>query len=151
MTRMTPHDRETHMELLFDRTLRDLPSQRAPFTLEARVNDELRRRAARPWWRRSFTQWPLLTRMAFLATCTGVATLTISQGAWLFLETRSGWTQFPRAFPLAIGALASSIADWIPATWMYVGLGVGAVLYAGLFGLGAAAYRALYLQPLNDR
>jgi hypothetical protein len=38
-----------------------------------------------------------------------------------------------------------------PPTWVYAGIAVCAVLYAVLFGLGAAVYRALYLQPLNGR
>jgi len=35
----------------------------------------------------------------------------------------------------------------IPATWIYGGLTAGIALYMALFGLSAAAYRALYLQP----
>jgi hypothetical protein len=38
-----------------------------------------------------------------------------------------------------------------PPLWFYQGIAVCAVLYAALFGLGAALYRTLYLQPLNGK
>jgi hypothetical protein len=47
--------------------------------------------------------------------------------------------------------MVSVVERSIPATWLYVSLGVAALLYAMLFGLGAAAYRTLYLQPSNGR
>jgi hypothetical protein len=34
-----------------------------------------------------------------------------------------------------------------PPVWIYQGIAVCAVLYAVLFGLGAAVYRMLYLEP----
>jgi hypothetical protein len=162
---MTPPDREKQWESLLDRTLRDLPPRLAPPTLEARVNEELQRRAASPRWRRSFLQWPLLTRAVFLATCCGVAVLTILEGTWSFALAYS-WHEvgaFPDSeFPLAwarstltlatsASDLASRLAGSIPTTWIYGALGLGAILYATLFGLGATAYRALYLPPLHDR
>ena len=45
-------------------------------------------------------------------------------------------------------ALLTGIA---PPLWFYQGIAVCAVLYAALFGLGAALYRTLYLQPLNGK
>jgi hypothetical protein len=33
----------------------------------------------------------------------------------------------------------------VPPDWLYGAMAAGAVLYAALFGLGAAAYRTLYL------
>jgi hypothetical protein len=35
----------------------------------------------------------------------------------------------------------------IPPLWLYGSLAIGIFLYVTLFGLGAAAYRTLYLQP----
>jgi hypothetical protein len=40
----------------------------------------------------------------------------------------------------------ASLVRAVPPTWLYEGAAVGAVLYALLFGLGAAAYRTLYLK-----
>jgi hypothetical protein len=165
MNPMTPPDREKQLESLFDRALRDLPPGRAPLTLEARVHDALRRRAAQPWWRRSFTQWPLLTRAVFLATCSGVALLTILEGTWSFARAHSwheagaffdialpfAWARSTFTLAASISDLASQLAAFIPAPWVYGALALGALLYATLFGLGATAYRTLYLPPLNDR
>ncbi len=41
--------------------------------------------------------------------------------------------------------LAALIVRAVPPEWLYAGLAVSAALYAALFGLGAAAYRTLYL------
>jgi hypothetical protein len=45
--------------------------------------------------------------------------------------------------------LVALLARIQPPAWFYEGAAVCALLYAVLFGLGAAVYRALYLQPLN--
>src|ERR1700686_3573047 len=66
---MNTTDPNDPLERLLDRTLRELPLRRAPPTLEARVCSELKRRAARAWWRRSFAHWPVPARAAFLAIC----------------------------------------------------------------------------------
>jgi hypothetical protein len=51
---------------------------------------------------------------------------------------------------VSAGNLITLLARTLPVTWLYPGIVVCAVLYAVLFGLGAAVYRTLYLQPLND-
>ena len=66
---MTANTPEEELERLVDRALHDLPLRRAPHTLESRVFAELERRAALPWWRRSFAHWPLPARSAFLVIC----------------------------------------------------------------------------------
>ena len=45
------------------------------------------------------------------------------------------------------GGLVALLLHVIPALWLYGALGVGIFLYVTLFGLGAAAYRTLYLRP----
>jgi hypothetical protein len=47
--------------------------------------------------------------------------------------------------------VAALLAGAIPAAWLYGSLTAGALLYAALFGLGAAAYRILYLKPFDGR
>jgi hypothetical protein len=42
--------------------------------------------------------------------------------------------------------LVSLLVRVIPPVWLYGTLGVGVLLYVTLFGLGAAAYRTLYLR-----
>lgn len=145
---------EKGLERLLDRTLRELPARRAPPTLESRVLGELERRAARPWWRRSFAHWPQAARTAFVLICGGLIGLAFLGGAWAAVGLRwlheSGalsipWARQAMAITGVAGELAALLADAVPAAWLYDGLAVSAVLYAALFGLCIAAYRTLYL------
>ena len=140
-----PHD---PLERLFDRTLRELPARRAPPTLESRVFAELERRASLPWWRRSFTHWPLAARAAFLLICAAAAGLAIAGGATASADIRSlYWAHEIGALVASGGSLVGLLAGIALPLWFYQGIAVCAVLYATLFGLGAVLYRTLYLQP----
>jgi hypothetical protein len=57
------------------------------------------------------------------------------------------WTHATVAAARSAGEVAVLLIRVIPVTWIYVGLAAGVVLYAALFGLSAAGYRVLYLQP----
>jgi len=139
------------LERLLGRALRDLPLRRAPATLESRVFGELQRRAALPWWRRSFAHWPPLARAVFLVICGALIKLAFLGGATAVAGARSlSWAREAGMLVASAGNLAAVIAHTPPA-WVYEALAVCAVLYAILFGLGAAVYRALYLQPMNGR
>ncbi|HME39561.1 MAG TPA: hypothetical protein VKG63_11450 [Steroidobacteraceae bacterium] len=156
---MKDHPSETELERLLDRTLRALPLRRAPPTLESRVLGELERRAAQPWWRRSFSHWPLFARLGFVVTAAALAGLALLGGSWPGTALQSlqvagpasTWLQPAAAITGAAGSVAASLVNSIPQTWIDLGLGAAVVLYATLFGLGAAAYRMLYLQPQSGR
>jgi hypothetical protein len=45
------------------------------------------------------------------------------------------------------GGVTALLVHIIPPLWLYGAMALGIVLYVTLFGLGAAAYRTLYLQP----
>jgi hypothetical protein len=147
------------LERLLSRTLHGLPPRRAPMTLESRVFEELQRRAVLPWWRRSFGHWPRYARAAFLLLCGSLAGLAFLGGDWAVTGVRvvqtSGasmsWARQTAAIMNVAGDVAASVAGAIPASWLYGSLAAGALLYAALFGLGAAAYCMLYLRPLNGR
>ena len=144
---MNTTDPQDPLQQLVDRTLRELPLRRAPPTLEARVCSELTRRAARPWWRRSFAQWPLPARAAFLVLCAVLIGLTFMGGAAAVAEVHSlAWARETGVLVVSLANLAAAIARISPPAWLYEGLAVCGVLYAVLFGLGAALYRMLYLQ-----
>jgi hypothetical protein len=135
-------------ERLLDRTLRELPLRRAPRTLESRVLSELQRRAALPWWRRSFASWPLLARAAFLVICGALIRLAFLGGATTVAGVRSlSWVRELGALTASAANFTELLAHTVPPTWAYIGIAVCAILYAVLFGLGAAGYRTLYLQP----
>lgn len=123
-TPLNPDDHE--LEQRVGRVLRGLPPRSAPPTLETRVQRELTRRAMRPWWRRSFAHWPAGARAAFVAASVAVATamLVEGNGLWSYLSWRD---------------LQS------PPRWISECLAAGGLFYVLLFGLGVAAYRALYL------
>src|SRR3984957_2770372 len=144
---MNTTDPQDPLEQLLDRTLRELPLRRAPPTLEARVCSELPRRAARPWWRRSFAQWPLPARAAFLVLCAVLIRLAFMGGAAAVAGGHSlPWARQAGVLVVSLGNLAAAIPAIPPPAWLYEGLAVCGVLYAVLFGLGAVLYRMLYLQ-----
>jgi len=136
--------------------LSGLPPRRAPGTLESRVATELARRALLPWWRASFAAWPVVARVAFILVCAVLGVATILGGISAYLGDRSfdeasavllSWAHPFLTVVSSAGGLVALLVRVIPPLWLYGILGVGAFLYVTLFGLGAAAYRTLYLSP----
>lgn len=155
---MTPppekSSREAHLERLVHQTLRELPPRRAPRALEERVLAEVARRAALPWWRKSFLHWPLAARALFVVAALFVAKLAISGAVWVFsgldmaqyrvlFATELGWLESARTVGHAISTSLDVIGRNIPSLWLYGAVAFCAAAYAAVFGLGAAAYRAL--------
>jgi hypothetical protein len=142
-------------ERLLGELVRGLPLRRAPAALELRVCRELELRAAKPWWFRGFSQWPAGARVCFVAICSAIIGLTVADREWTRLaRTLNDAAAGPLAWSHSTVSVIRSACDVavlltriIPAAWIYGGLMAGVVLYAALFGLSAAAYRALYLQP----
>jgi hypothetical protein len=153
---MSKHiDSEQKLERTLTEALKGLPLRRAPSTLEARVVDELERRAALPWWRVSFMHWPAAPRVAFVIVCIALVAATFLGGVFAFVGDRSfneaaalvlSWVQPFLAVMSSAGGVASLLVRVIPPLWLYGGMALGIMLYVALFGLGAAAYR-LYLRP----
>ena len=145
---MHTNDPEEALDRQFDRTLRRLPMRHAPPTLETRVLGEPKRRTALPWWRRNFAHWPPTARAAFLVICAASIRLALMGCATAVAGVRSlSWARQIGMLAASGGNLAALLARTAPPTWLYEGIAVCAVLYAVLFGLGAAVYRTLYLQP----
>ncbi len=144
---MTPDPHEK-IEQAVGRTLRALPPRRAPSSLEQRVRAEIARRAALPWWRRSFTHWPLAARAGFgaLSALAIYAVLALSgsipaqPGA---LAAPLSWLEGGLAVMRSVGNVFEVVLRSIPPLWFYGGLAFCAVAYAALLGLGAAAWRTL--------
>jgi len=152
-----PTHSEEKLEQLLQRELSALPLRRAPRTLEARVFGELARRAARPWWQRSFAGWPMGPRVVFVLVCAALMGATFLEGVSAIVGVHSfnavgasllAWLQPALVVMASVGGLAALLARVIPPLWFYGGLAVGAMLYVMLFGLGAAAYRMLYRPTL---
>jgi hypothetical protein len=81
----SPENRDP-LESLIDRTLRAQPARRAPRTLESRVVAELARRAALPWWHKSYAHWPAVVRGGFFVLSALVAAVLVTG---LFLLSQS--------------------------------------------------------------
>lgn len=152
---MTPFPNSSDpLEQVVHRTLRQLPERAAPVTLEQRVLAEIARRAALPWWRKSFAHWPLIGRIFFLIVCAAVVPLALVATSWIsagldlalwrsLLPQPVAWLH---AIGTAVQALYTSleiVAGAIPPFWLYGALASFAALYAAIFGLGAAAYKAV--------
>lgn len=153
----TESERQQRLERLLGGTLRDLPLRSAPASLESRVLAQLQHRAAQPWRHRSFANWPSLVRAAYVLISCGLMGLAFFGGTWAVAALRmlqdSGhvfaWARQAMAVAGAAANLAASLARAVPPAWLNGGLAAGALLYAVLFGLSAAAYRVLYLQARN--
>jgi len=137
-------------------TLRDLPPRRAPRTLESRVMAEIARRAALPWWRKSFAHWPLSARALFLLVCAGFVKLGLAAAVWIaagfnsseaseaFAEQTARFGTFARVTNGLLESAAHLVGD-ISSLWLYGAAAAVIALYLAVFGLGAAAYRTLYI------
>ena len=139
------------LEHLVKSIVSGLPLRQAPDGLERRVLDELARRAALPWWRRAFAQWPMAARAGFVVVCIVLAGLSLSSGFTPRVDTAAlTWMGPVIGLLSTIGGTASLVASLVPRMFIYLFLGVGALLYLVLFGLGAFAYRTLYLPHSNS-
>jgi hypothetical protein len=141
-------DSEEKLERLVQELLVNAPLRRAPASIEAAVLAEVARRAALPWWRLSFTRWPATARVVFVLISIALIALSIlASGVREFGITPLAWAHAVVNAAGAASGIAAVFVGIIPSLWLYVGLMVGALLYALLFGLGAFAYRFLYLAP----
>jgi hypothetical protein len=157
---MNQNEPRDEVQRLLERAMKDLPLRRAPATLEARVLGELARRAALPWWRRSFGHWPLPARAIFVVLCAGLIRLAFLEGSVAVAGVHSlhqsgvlplSWLRDVGVLAATAGNLVALLARTAPPFWVYEGIAVCAVLYAVLFGLGAVVYRTLFLQTHNGR
>jgi len=149
------------LETSVGRALREAPLLRAPPSLESRVLRELGRRAALPWWRQSFARWPRLARAGFTVTSSSIVAAVLAatwpwvsggalagSGAWAAgSPLRLPWARSALTLAEVARELDAALVRVVPPEWLYGAMAAGVILYAALFGLGAAAYRTLYLNP----
>ena len=144
-------DREKNLERFVHQALRELPTHRAPRSLESRVLAELSHRAALPWWRQDFAHWPVAARGAFLVSSAALAATLV----WVLgglnvapateaVTSSFAWLDTARGIADGIGNFAAIIFRSISPVWLYGAAIAVVALYAALFGLGTAAYRTLY-------
>jgi hypothetical protein len=154
MNNHNPQDLEAKMH----RVLRGLPDRKAPSGLEARILAELSRRAALPWWRKSFAYWPSAVRISFLAVsvlaavllASGLVLLGNSSGAHVLsggFSNAYNWYLLARDIAVSARYRVGSLASSVPSLWLYGGIAALAVGYATLVAFGAATYRVLRPTP----
>ncbi len=147
----SPEDLEKYIH----QTLRSLPARRAPHSLESRVRAAIEARAALPWWKQSFAQWPLAARAVFIVASAGIAKLAIMGVVWAMagfdgaqfanaFSTQIGWFQTASAVIDGVGDFCRTVFRNLPPLWLYGGLAFVGLMYTSLLGLGAAAYRTLF-------
>jgi hypothetical protein len=145
---MSDLKREAKIEQWLTSTLRALPDRQAPAGLRSLVLDEIARRTALPWWRSSFGEWPAAVRVCFVVLCVAIMAVSVLYGlTHQFGSLPLNWMHHLDNTVTVAGGVLSTFMRLIPVNWVRGGLLLGAVLYAFLFGLGAIAYRTLYLEP----
>ena len=145
---------ERQLERSIGTLLSKQPLRQAPSTLEARVLRELALRASQPWWLQGFSRWPWAARALFLPLGLGLVQLSfVATGRlsalWPALQssapgsTAQSGLQLLSNLSQAVQTLANMVTRQISPVWIYGGAGLALLLYAALFGLGAAAFRTL--------
>lgn len=153
MNPMSPHDPDK-LESAIHRVLRSLPDRRAPAGMEARILAELSRRAALPWWHKSFAHWPGAIRATFFIGSALAAALLVS--GLIVLGRSSGaiqleagvaepfaWLRMARETVASLNSSVRMVIEAIPAAWLYGALAAFALSYATLAAIGTATYRVL--------
>lgn len=149
---------ERALEQFIGQVLRQQPLRQAPATLEARVLRELELRGAQAWWRSGIMRWPLTARilclpvgaalvwLSFLTTARLVSLWQVLQGSAPASAAESGWRWFENA-GLALQTIGNLVTHAVPQWLIYGGAGAALFMYAAFFGLGAAAFRTLFVSP----
>lgn len=155
----TASDDYLKLERLIERACREQPPRRAPQTLSRNVRAELLRRAALPWWHKSFSHWPGLVRTVFVLACSVVVlaslSVTVWSGAeraaerlvapigqtWSHIHELRAWASFADSL---LHYIVAAVTQTIPSRWLDAGFIGLSALYGMLGGLGATGYRILY-------
>lgn len=148
-------DPSDKLEASIHRVLRSVPQRKAPLDLERRVLAEISRRAALPWWRKSFAHWPSAVRMSFFLASAAAAGALVSALILIVHSTgaqaiagdfnqRLGWLVIGRELAASASLRLHALAGSVPALWLYAAAAVAAFGYATLAALGAATYRAFH-------
>lgn len=143
-------DADRALERQVREVLHSLPPRRAPEHLMARVLEQLEQRAAMPWWRRQVTQWPALARLSFALLAVALMLLSLAGSASLprFATATApvlSWGQHVLALLNVLPRVLTALVGLLPMAWLQALLVVAVLAYLFLFGVGAAAYRLLFL------
>lgn len=147
---------DPRLEELIGRKLRALPERKAPASLQANVFAAIRARAARPWYQRSWFQWPrhfqMLSVLLFLGFSAALGwmltghELTLASFSPVLAERVSAVGSHVTWFVNLLAAFVRAVPTsyWIAAAGMLVAMVVTCA------GLGSAFYRLVILDLRKD-
>lgn len=151
---MKPPEHEPHDPLAAwaDRALRQIPSPRAPQTLAPRILEAVRRRAARPWYRRSWSEWPppgqflglclLLAVVAGVAWLSHVAPESAALGGFRNeAAARLGWVAAISDVFSVLGRAGLLLIRQVETPYLMGLVAVGVAAWMSCLGLGTAVWR----------
>ena len=135
--------------------LKQLPPPQTPASLTSGVFAELEARAQRPWWKRSWAEWPTLPRVAW-AVLALTAMGLISEGAFWLNDRLQPYadqatthaTMFTDHAQEWIEYFSSLTPDVFGQPFLHYGLPVAAVSYLLCLGLGTALVRIVHQHPI---
>jgi hypothetical protein len=156
-------DQEKKLEELIHRELHRWPELQAPATLIPRVMAAIQVRAQRPWWQRSFPEWPGLIQGVFLIVLSASAGFLTWESAtlWAYLsghglvqDAVQGLT-FLDTCCSALGALMSALHTInriiISSPVVWAGLTVLGCMYGSCIGLGTLGYQLASKNQIQQR
>lgn len=149
------------LEASLHRVLRSVGDRQVPNGFERRVLNEIARRAALPWWQRSFAYWPFAVRALFFVASAAVAGALVYAVVYALhspsatsladdVSRRFGWLALVRKIASATQVGLGQRLASASAIWIYAALGLFAGAYAFLGAAGAAAYRAFQGSDLQS-
>jgi hypothetical protein len=155
---MLPDDKK--LELQIDRQLKGLPELDAPAGLVPRVMAALAARAALPWYRQSWSEWPVAMRWSSLAALLALFAGLCYAGSALF-ENAGASIRHKISNPFGLASLWNALND-LAATAVVAlqHLGTGALIgiaatlilsYTMFLALGAAYYRLAFAPSKSFR
>lgn len=146
---------ERDPDSVLERQVRDvlhsLPLRAAPESLMTRVLEQIEQRAALPWWRRQVMQWPTAARLSFALLAAALMLLSLAGSASLLRFGNPAapvlsWGHHVLALLSIVPRFLTALLGLLPVAWLQGFLVVAALAYLFLFGVGAAAYRLLYME-----
>ena len=140
-------DFDAKLERLVHEQLRKLPLWKAPDSLAPRVLAALRKEAARPWWRRDWSQWPPAAKVLSAALAL-LLVAGVTGSGWFVDAQLSEYWQRTAGRLSDFGTSLSPLANAGLLLWTQVfqsvviyGLVFLAVLYASCLGAGTLFLR----------
>ncbi len=138
------------LESLLSDELKALPPVKAPASLASNIMAVLNARARLPWWQRSWWDWPLTAKVAFVLFAVSLAGLAGGGGHILSesvtgysTEVWDGFNGFEESFYLFTPLMDAAALVWERAAQpflVYLALFAGA-LYLTCVGVGTACFR----------